>query len=103
MPTVDDYLDQGWSAFEAALGSTPYDANVESKWRALFHDKVSWSLSSVASQLTYLLGLCSWMGTYAKGLPSVDGWVHLDQLIDAFVAVRAKGYHDNGDFPTRFC
>lgn len=101
--SVEDYLDLGFAAFDAGLGSTPYDSDIESTWKSLFRDKVTWNLAAVPAQLDALLDLCGWMGENAASQPSLDGHVHLKQLVASYTAVRVEGYHRNQDHPTIFC
>lgn len=101
--TVEQYLDLGFAAFDMGVGSAPYDANIEAQWKNLFRDKITWNLAKVPDKQADLIDLATWMGENAASQPSLDGWIHLEQLVASFLAVRVEGYHRNGDHPTIFC
>lgn len=109
MPTVDEYLAQGWEAFEGALGSHTYTADLEACFNYRFKSRLTYLCAAAPAKVTagaaHVLEVCASMGEKALEIHGANNTAPINarDFLQASYIVAEEERGNNGDKPTDFC
>jgi hypothetical protein len=106
MPTTDEYLATGWSAFLSGLGSAPYDSNLHDCFVYRFKSRLNYENTHeaewLAGQASAVEALCVTMGQLAAGYSRLTTSITAKEFLHAAYDV-AEAQIASTDSPTRLC